>query len=73
MFASIYSLAIDGLGKFTNEASSFLIMAISGGFFLPMIFGLVADEFSLKASLVIVVLPLLLASWYGFLGSKNKS
>ncbi|MFC2099084.1 MFS transporter [Bacteroidota bacterium] len=72
MFASIYSLAIDGLGRYTNEASSFLVMAISGGFFLPMIFGLVADEFSLKTSLVIVVLPLLLASWYGFMGSKKK-
>ena len=72
MFASIYSLAIDGLGKFTNEASSFLIMAISGGFFLPMLFGLAADSFSLKISLIIVVLPLLLASWYGFFGSRKN-
>jgi FHS family L-fucose permease-like MFS transporter len=72
MFATIYSLAIDRLGRFTNEASSFLIMAISGGFFLPMLFGLVADYFSLKTSLVIVVVPLLLASWYGFRGSKQE-
>lgn len=69
MFASIYSLAIDGLGRHTGEASSFLIMAISGGFFLPLLFGLVADYFSLKISLVIVIIPLLLASWYGFKGS----
>ncbi len=72
MFASIYSLAIDGLGRFTNEASSFLIMAISGGFFMPLLFGLAADSFSLKTSLIIVVLPLLLASWYGFRGSGKK-
>lgn len=72
MFATIYSLAIDGLGRFTNEASSFLIMAISGGFFIPLIFGLMADYFSLKTSLIVVIIPLLLASWYGFLGSKKK-
>ena len=72
MFATIYSMAIDGLGRFTNEASSFLIMAISGGFFIPLIFGLVADSFSLKISLVIVILPMLLASWYGFFGAGRK-
>lgn len=73
MFATIYSLAIDGLGKHTNEASSFLIMAISGGFFIPLIFGLVADRFSLKASLLVVLIPLLLAAWYGFRGSRRRS
>jgi len=74
MFATIYSLAIDGLGLFTNEASSFLIMAISGGFFIPMIFGLVADFFSLETSLIVIIIPLVLASWYGFhrAGSKKK-
>lgn len=71
MFASIYSLAIEGLGRFTNEASSFLIMAISGGFFMPLLFGLAADSFSLKSSLIIVLIPLLLASWYGFKGSER--
>jgi len=73
MFATIYSLAIDGLGKFTNEASSFLIMAISGGFFIPLLFGLVADYFDLKTSLIIVIIPLLLASWYGFSMAKRRS
>ncbi len=72
MFATIFSLAIEGLGKFTNEASSFLILAISGGFFIPLLFGLANDYFSLKASLVVVLLPLLLAAWYGFFGAKRR-
>jgi FHS family L-fucose permease-like MFS transporter len=72
MFATIFSLAIDGLGRFTNEASSYLIMAISGGFFIPLLFGLAADFLSLKTSLVIVLIPLLLASWYGFFGARKK-
>jgi len=73
MFATIFSLAIDGLGKFTNEASSYLIMAISGGFFIPLLFGLAADYLSLKTSLIIVLIPLLLASWYGFFGARRKA
>jgi len=72
MFATIYSLAIEGLGRFTNEASSFLIMAISGGFFIPLLFGLIADNFSLKTSLIVVLIPLILASWYGFFGARKK-
>jgi len=71
MFATIYSLAIEGLGRFTNEASSFLIMAISGGFFIPILFGLIADSFSLKTSLIVVLIPLLLAAWYGFFGARR--
>jgi FHS family L-fucose permease-like MFS transporter len=73
MFATIFSLAIEGLGKFTNEASSFLILAISGGFFIPLLFGLANDFVSLKTSLLVVLLPLLLAAWYGFFGARRKS
>lgn len=66
VFASIFSLATTNLGKYTNQASSFLIMGISGGFFLPLLFGIVADSFSLRVSLLIVITPLLLTSLYGF-------
>ena len=70
MFASIFALATKGLGKDTNEASSFVIMAISGGFFIPLLFGVIADNFSLSASLMVVVIPLLATSAYGFFFKK---
>ncbi len=66
MFASIFSLATTNLGKYTYQASSLLIMGISGGFFVPLIFGIVADSFSLQTSLLVVIIPLLLTSMYGF-------
>lgn len=66
MFASIFALATTNLGKYTNQASSFLIMGISGGFFIPLLFGIVADNFSLRISLIVVVIPLLLTALYGF-------
>ena len=70
MFASIFALATKGLGEDTNEASSFVIMAISGGFFIPLLFGVIADYFSLSASLIVVVIPLLATSAYGFFFKK---
>ena len=73
MFASIFALATRGLGVHTNEASSFMIMAISGGFFIPLLYGMAADFFSLQASLIVVIIPLLLASWYGFFGSAVRN
>jgi len=66
MFASIFALATTNLGKYTNQASSFLIMGISGGFFIPLLFGIIADNFSLRISLIVVVIPLLLTALYGF-------
>ena len=48
MFASIFSLATTNLGKYTNQASSMLVMGISGGFFIPLLFGMIADSFSLR-------------------------
>ena len=66
MFASIFALATTNLGKYTNQGSSFLIMAISGGFFIPLLFGAVADNFSLRISLIVVLIPLLATSFYGF-------
>ncbi len=66
VFASIFSLATTNLGRYTNQASSFLIMGISGGFFIPLLFGIVADSFSLRISLFVVVIPLMLTSIYGF-------
>jgi FHS family L-fucose permease-like MFS transporter len=73
MFASIFALATKGLGEHTNEASSFVIMAISGGFFIPLLFGAIADYFSLQTSLIVVVIPLLATSLYGFFFKKIET
>ncbi len=72
-FATIFALSTDDLGKLTYDASSYLIMAISGGFFIPMIYGLIADFVSLLASLSIIIIIFLLCSIYGFTYNKLKS
>ncbi|MCK9303300.1 MAG: sugar MFS transporter [Bacteroidales bacterium] len=46
MWPAIWPLSIEGLGKHTKLASAFLIMAISGGAIIPLIYGYLADATS---------------------------
>jgi len=43
MWPSIFTLSITGLGKYTAQGSTFLIMMILGGSIIPPIQGFVAD------------------------------
>ncbi|WP_404478450.1 hypothetical protein [Novosphingobium sp. BL-52-GroH] len=56
MFPTIFTLAIEGLGKLTARGSALLIMAIAGGALLPVLQGVVADRFGIR---IAFVLPLL--------------
>ncbi|MDR8524705.1 sugar MFS transporter [Shewanella fidelis] len=42
VWPSIWPLALEGLGKYTAQGSALLIMGISGGAILPLVFGKVA-------------------------------
>ncbi len=43
MWPAIFPLAINKLGKFTKSGSALLVMAISGGAILPLLYGMLAD------------------------------
>jgi glucose/galactose transporter len=46
MWPAIWPLSIHNLGKHTKLASAFLIMGIAGGAILPLIYGVIADNYS---------------------------
>ena len=50
MWPVIFSLSIQGLGKFTSQGSAFLVMMILGGAFLPPLQGKIADIFNISVS-----------------------
>ncbi len=56
MWPSIFSLAITGLGKYTSQGSSFLIMMILGGAIIPPVQGILADSSGIHFSYVIPVI-----------------
>ena len=55
MWPCIFSLATQGLGKYTSQGSAFLIMMILGGAFIPPLQGKLADMFSIEISYLVCV------------------
>ncbi|WP_161888415.1 sugar MFS transporter [Pontibacter russatus] len=73
MFPTIFTLAIEGLGIHTSQASSLLVMAIVGGAIIPPLQGLVADSTgSLQLSFLVPLVCYAYIVYYGFAGYKIK-
>jgi FHS family L-fucose permease-like MFS transporter len=68
MFPTIFTLAIEGLGKHTGEGSGVLCMAIVGGAIVPVVQGFLADNIGLLYSFVVPVLCYLYIAFYGLKG-----
>lgn len=69
MWPCIFSLSIAGLGKYTTQASSLLIMMIIGGAVLPFVQGRIADSVGIHISYLV---PLLGFAYLAFYGWKVK-
>lgn len=72
MFATIFTLAISDLGKYTNQGSGILCTAIVGGAVVPLLQGTLADSIGLKWAFLIPVLCYLYIVWYAIKGNKHK-
>ncbi len=72
MFATIFTLAVDGLGKHTDQGSGILCTAIVGGAIVPYLYGLVGDAVSLKVAFILPVLCYLYIIYYGRLGHVKQ-
>jgi FHS family L-fucose permease-like MFS transporter len=70
MFPTIFTLAIDGLGKRTGEGSGVLCMAIVGGAIIPVAMGWLADNVSLLYAFVLPLVCYLYIAYYGRSGHK---
>ena len=73
MWSNIFTIAIDGLGKYTSQGSSLLIMAILGAALVPLIQGVLADIIGLQASFIVPLLCYIYIMFYGFYSPKWKS
>lgn len=72
MWSNIFTLAINGLGKYTSQASSLLVMMILGGALLPPLQGLIADSFGIQLSFVVPLFSYVYLLFYGLKGYKPK-
>jgi len=69
MWPCIFSLSIAGLGKFTTQGSSMLIMMILGGAIIPPVQGYISDLVNIHVSYFI---PVLCFAYLAFYGWKSK-
>ncbi len=66
MWPCIFSLSITGLGKYTSQGSSFLVMMILGGAIIPPLQGKLADIFGIITSYWVAVLCFVFLLIYSF-------
>lgn len=72
MFSNIYTLGLAGLGKYTSQGSSLLVMGIVGGAILPVLQGVIADKIDLKASYIVPVLCYVYIALFGIWCYRKK-
>lgn len=71
VWPAIWPMALDGLGKHTSTGSALLIMGISGGALMPMIYGYLVESSGNSQSAYWIMLPCYLAIlWYALQGHK---
>jgi glucose/galactose transporter len=72
VWAGIWPLALDGLGRFTKLGASLMIMGLSGNAILPQVYGYFADAFSLREAYWVLLPCYLYLAFYAFVGHKFR-
>jgi FHS family L-fucose permease-like MFS transporter len=71
MWPCIFSLAIAGLGKHSNKASSLLIMMIFGGALIPPLQGFIGDQIGIHNSYWVPVFCFAYLAVYGIIATQS--
>ncbi|GAA0877208.1 sugar MFS transporter [Algoriphagus jejuensis] len=72
VWAGIWPLALDGLGRFTKLGASVLIMGLCGNAFMPLIYGYLADLYNVRLAYWILFPCYLYLVFYAAYGHKIK-
>ena len=73
VWAGIWPLALDGLGKFTKIGASVMIMGLCGNAILPLLYGYAADTFDVRQAYWVLFPCYLYLNFYAFYGHKIRS
>ncbi len=71
MWGGIFNLAVEGLGKYTAQASGMFMMMVVGGGVMPFLQELMAQHVGYMTSYWLVVAMLVYLLFYGLQGCKN--
>ncbi len=71
MWGGIFNLAVEGLGKYTEQASGIFMMMVVGGGIMPLLQDLIARHIGYMSSYWLIIAMLLFILYYALWGSKN--
>lgn len=71
MFATIFTLGVEGLGASTKRGASMMVMAIGGGVLLPWPMGRIAELYGTPAAFLLPAACFALVALYGWKGSRH--
>lgn len=72
MWSNIFTLSIDGLGRYTSQGSSLLVMAILGGALVPLIQGALADRVGIQLSFFVPIVCYVYLVYFGVFCLRKK-
>lgn len=72
VWAGIWPLALDGLGRFTKLGASVLIMGLCGNAILPLFYGWMADMYDVRTAYWVLFPCYLYLVFYAFYGYRIK-
>ncbi len=73
IWAGIWPLALDGLGKFTKIGASILIMGLCGNAIMPLVYGYFADLYDLKSAYAVLLPCYIYLIFYAAKGHQIKN
>ncbi|MCW3091488.1 MAG: glucose/galactose transporter [Ferruginibacter sp.] len=72
VWAGIWPLALEGLGRFTNLGASILIMGLCGNAILPLLYGYLADIYNVRNAYWVLFPCYLYLLFYAIYGHRIK-
>ncbi|MCW3116284.1 MAG: gluP, partial [Chitinophagaceae bacterium] len=72
VWAGIWPLALDGLGRFTKTGASVMIMGLCGNAILPLFYGWFADLYNVRQAYWVLFPCYLYLVFYAFYGHKAR-
>ncbi|MEI8202674.1 MAG: MFS transporter [Bacteroidota bacterium] len=73
IFPIVFTLAVDKYPIRSNEISGLMIMAVSGGAFIPLLIGILNDSFGLTAGMLVLVACSAYLLFLAFYNSKERA
>jgi glucose/galactose transporter len=73
VWAGIWPLALDGLGRFTKLGASIMIMGLCGNAILPLLYGYLADLYNVRLAYWVLFPCYLYLVFYAFYGYRVRS